>query len=49
MGGMIAPVLARAGLRVVALEAGPYRTRHDFLPDELGAAYYCRANMGQSF
>jgi gluconate 2-dehydrogenase alpha chain len=49
MGGMIAPVLARAGLRVVALEAGPYRTRHDFLPDELGAAYYCRANMGPKF
>jgi gluconate 2-dehydrogenase alpha chain len=46
---MIAPVLAGAGLRVVALEAGPYRTRHDFLPDELGAAYYCRANMGPKF
>ncbi len=49
MGGMIAPILCRAGLRVVALEAGPYRTRHDFAPDELGAAYYCRANMGQKF
>jgi gluconate 2-dehydrogenase alpha chain len=49
MGGMIAPVLARAGLRVVALEAGPYRMRRDFVPDELGAAYYCRANMGPKF
>ena len=49
VGGMIAPILTDAGLQVVAFEAGPYRTTQDFLPDELGAAYYCRANMGQKF
>ncbi|HJZ47805.1 MAG TPA: GMC family oxidoreductase [Roseiflexaceae bacterium] len=49
MNGLIAPLLTRAGLKVVALEAGPYRTRADFLPDELGAAYYCRATMGPKF
>lgn len=49
VGGLIAPVLARAGLRVVGLEAGPYRTRQDFAPDELGSTYYCRANMGRKF
>jgi gluconate 2-dehydrogenase alpha chain len=49
MGGLIAPLLCQAGLKVVALEAGPYRTKADFLPDELGAAYYCRANMGPKF
>jgi gluconate 2-dehydrogenase alpha chain len=49
MGSVIAPVLARAGLRVVGLEAGPWRTKHDFLPDELGSAYYCRGKMGPKF
>lgn len=49
MGGMVAPILAEAGLQVVALEAGPYRTRQDFLPDELGHAYYGRAGMGPKF
>lgn len=49
VGGVIAPVLAKAGLKVVALEAGPWRTKQDFVPDELGAAYYCRANMGAKF
>jgi gluconate 2-dehydrogenase alpha chain len=49
MGSVVAPVLARAGLRVVGLEAGPWRTRHDFLPDELGSAYYCRGEMGPKF
>jgi gluconate 2-dehydrogenase alpha chain len=49
VGGVVAPVLAKAGLKVVALEAGPWRTKQDFLPDELGAAYYCRANMGAKF
>jgi len=34
---------------VVALEAGAWRTKRDFVPDELGAAYYCRANMGPKF
>ncbi len=49
VGGLVAPVFARAGLRVVALEAGPWRASRDFLPDELGAAYYCRGNMGPKF
>jgi len=49
MGSVVAPVLTRAGLRVVALEAGPWRTKRDFLPDELGSAYYCRGGMGPKF
>ena len=49
MGSVIAPILARAGLRVVALEAGPWRTKRDFVPDELGSAYYCRGDMGPKF
>lgn len=49
VGSFVAPILTGAGLRVVALEAGPYRTRHDYLPDELGAAYYCRGDMGAKF
>jgi gluconate 2-dehydrogenase alpha chain len=49
MGSVVAPILARAGLRVVGLEAGPWRTKHDFLPDELGSAYYCRGDMGPKF
>src|SRR5215210_1663660 len=49
MGSVVAPVLARAGLRVVGLEAGPWRTKHDFLPDELGSSYYCRGEMGPKF
>jgi gluconate 2-dehydrogenase alpha chain len=49
VGGVIAPVLAGAGLRVVGLEAGPYWLTADFSPDELGQAYYCRAEMGRKF
>jgi gluconate 2-dehydrogenase alpha chain len=49
VGGFIAPVLARAGLSVVGLEAGPYWRLEDFQPDELGATYYCRAEMGAKF
>lgn len=49
VGGLIAPILAEAGLRVVALEAGPYRTKQHFIPDELGATYYTRANLGPKF
>jgi gluconate 2-dehydrogenase alpha chain len=49
VGGMIAPVLCRAGLRVVGLESGPLWQRSDFVPDELGTAYYCRASMGEKF
>src|SRR5829696_4842736 len=49
VGGLISPIFARAGLRVVALEAGPWRRARDFVPDELGSAYYCRGNMGEKF
>lgn len=48
-GALAATVLARAGLRVVGLEAGPWRTSRDFVPDELGSAYYCRGGMGPKF
>jgi gluconate 2-dehydrogenase alpha chain len=49
VGGFIAPVLAKAGLKVVGLEAGPWWRLADFQPDELTATYYCRAEMGAKF
>lgn len=49
VGGLVAPLFAKAGLKVVALEPGPFRTQIDYLPDELGATYYGRANMGPKF
>ncbi len=49
VGSVVAPIFAKAGLKVVALEPGPFRTQADYLPDELGATYYCRANMGSKF
>jgi gluconate 2-dehydrogenase alpha chain len=49
VGGFIAPALAKAGLKVVGLEAGPWRANADYIPDELGHAYYCRGEMGQKF
>ena len=49
MGSVVAPILAGAGLRVVGIEAGPYRTRQDFVPDELGSSYYARGGMGPKF
>jgi gluconate 2-dehydrogenase alpha chain len=49
VGGFIAPELAKAGLNVVGLEAGPYWRLEDFRPDELGATYYCRAELGAKF
>ena len=49
VGGLIAPILAEAGLRVVGLEAGPIRSLADYVPDELGATYYCRQNLGPKF
>ncbi|MBA3449840.1 MAG: gluconate 2-dehydrogenase subunit 3 family protein, partial [Chloroflexia bacterium] len=36
-GGFIAPMLAKAGLNVVGLEAGPWWQRDEFQPDELRA------------
>jgi gluconate 2-dehydrogenase alpha chain len=49
VGGLVAPILSEAGLRVVGLEAGPLRSLADYIPDELGATYYCRQNLGQKF
>jgi gluconate 2-dehydrogenase alpha chain len=49
MGGIVAPVLAEAGLKVVGLEAGAWRTSSDFVPDELGVTFYCRASMSTKF
>ncbi len=49
VGALVAPTLARAGLKVVGLEAGPYRTRRDFVPDELTSSYYARGAMGPKF
>jgi gluconate 2-dehydrogenase alpha chain len=49
VGSVVAPIFAKAGLKVVALEPGPFRTQADYVPDELGATYYCRASMGAKF
>ena len=49
LGSLAAPIFAKAGLKVVSLEPGPFRTKEDYLPDELGATYYCRATMGAKF
>jgi gluconate 2-dehydrogenase alpha chain len=49
VGGFVAPILAKAGLKVVGLEAGPWRALSDYIPDELGHTYYCRAGMGRKF
>ncbi|HEU0115040.1 MAG TPA: gluconate 2-dehydrogenase subunit 3 family protein, partial [Thermomicrobiales bacterium] len=49
VGGIIAPILCAAGLRVVGLEAGPWRPTSDFRPDELGETYYCRGELGPKF
>ncbi len=46
---VIAPMLAEAGLRVIGLEAGPYRSRQDYIPDELGQTFKGRARMGPKF
>lgn len=49
VGALVAPILANAGLKVVGLEAGPYRTKRDFVPDELSSSYYARGAMGSKF
>ena len=49
MNSTICTRLTDAGLNVVALEAGPYRSRREYAPDELGQAYYARARMGPKF
>jgi NADPH-dependent 2,4-dienoyl-CoA reductase/sulfur reductase-like enzyme len=32
VGSVVAPLFAKAGLKVVALEPGPFRTQSDYLP-----------------
>ena len=49
MNSVIVPQLTEAGLQVVALEAGPYRSRQDYMPDELRQTYYGRAHLGPKF
>jgi len=49
IGGFVAALLADAGLRVLGFEAGGWRHRGDYHPDELGAAYYCRGDLGAKF
>jgi gluconate 2-dehydrogenase alpha chain len=49
VGSVVAPILAGAGLRVVGLEAGPWRKTGDYVPDELTSAFYCRGDMGAKF
>jgi gluconate 2-dehydrogenase alpha chain len=47
-GPLVAPIFARADLKVVGLEAGSYRTRRDFVPDELSSSYYARGQWARS-
>ena len=49
MNSVVVPQLTKAGLKVVALEAGPYRSRQDYRPDELRQTYYGRAHLGPKF
>jgi gluconate 2-dehydrogenase alpha chain len=49
VGSLVAHVLTAAGVRVLGLEAGPWRFGGDFVPDEVGAAYYSRGDMGPKF
>lgn len=49
VGSVVAARLARRGLKVVVLEAGPWRSRETYRPDELGQAFYGRAGLGPKF
>ena len=49
VGAVIAPRLAKAGLKVVGLEAGSLRKPVHYLPDELGISFYGRAGLGTKF
>ena len=49
VGALVSSWLAVAGLRVVALEAGGWRTLSSAKPDELRNAYYARAGFGEKF
>jgi gluconate 2-dehydrogenase alpha chain len=49
VGAFVSALLVHAGLRVVGFEAGGWRHRGDYRPDELSAAYYCRGDMGPKY
>ncbi|QDZ12800.1 GMC family oxidoreductase [Devosia ginsengisoli] len=49
VGSVVAARLAHRGLKVVVLEAGPWRSRASYRPDELGQAFYGRAALGPKF
>lgn len=49
VGAFVSALLVDAGLRVVGFEAGGWRHRGDYHPDELSAAYYCRGDMGPKY
>ena len=49
VGGLVAPTLARAGLRVIGLEAGPWRHRGEYRPDELTYSVALRAKFSGKF
>ena len=49
VGGMILPRLASAGLKVLALEAGPWRQSGEFKPDELTYGFAQRGHFGEKF
>jgi gluconate 2-dehydrogenase alpha chain len=49
VGGLVAPVLARGGLKVVGLEAGPWRQRGSCVPDELSYSFALRAGLSTKF
>lgn len=49
VGGLVAPPLAAAGMRVLGLEAGPWRQSGEYRPDELTYSCGLRAQFGQKF
>jgi gluconate 2-dehydrogenase alpha chain len=49
VGALIAPILAKAGFKIVAFEAGTWRKPTHFTTDELGMSFYGRAGLGPKF
>lgn len=49
VGGLVAPEFARAGLKVVGFEAGPWRQAGDYAPDELTYSPGARAAFSTKF
>ena len=48
-GATAAYALAKAGMRVLALEAGPYRTADEYQLDEITKSVFQRARLGPKF